>query len=76
MEISECKHFAKCDFYGCNNKAKYSFSTKGLIKRDLCFCEDCLRGMYNEISKLQVPKGIKSPFKLNKKLRSEDERRG
>lgn len=69
MEICECKHTTKCDFYGCNNIAKYSFSTKGLIKRDLCFCEECLKGMYEIIAKLQIPKGIKSPFKLNKKLR-------
>lgn len=74
MEINECKHLTKCDFYGCNNLAKYSFSTKGLIRRDLCFCEECLKGMYNEIAKLQTPKGLKSPFKLNKKLREKDEK--
>ena len=55
MEIKECIHKVKCDFYGCNNLAKYSFSTKGVIKRDLCFCEECLKGMYNEIAKLQKP---------------------
>ena len=73
MEIKECKHFAKCDFFGCNNVAKYSFSTKGIIRRDLSFCQECLNGMYQEIGKLQTPKGIKSPFKLNKKLRRENE---
>ncbi len=71
MEISECKHKVKCDFYGCSNLAKYSFSTKGILKRDLCFCEECLRGMYEAIAKMQVPKSISSPFKLNKKLRRE-----
>lgn len=74
MEINQCKHLTKCDFYGCNNVARYSFSTKGIIRRDLCFCEDCLKGMYNEIAKLQTPKGLKSPFKLNKKLRGKDEK--
>ena len=73
MEISECKHFVKCDFLGCTNRAKYSFTTKGIIKRDLCFCEECLKGMYEEIAKLQIPKAVKSPFKLNKKLRKKDE---
>ena len=73
MEIKECKHFTKCDFFGCNNVAKYSFSTKGIIRRDLSFCQECLNGMYQEIGKLQTPKGIKSPFKLNKKLRRENE---
>ncbi len=75
MEIKECLHKVKCDFYGCNNLAKYSFSTKGVIKRDLCFCEECLKGMYNEIAKLQKPRTVKSPFKLNKKLRREHEER-
>ena len=73
MEITNCKHICKCDFVGCNNLAKYSFSTKGIIKRDLCFCEDCLRGMYQAISKMQTPKGTTSPFKLNKKLRREND---
>jgi hypothetical protein len=71
MEIIECKHLAKCDFYGCNNKAKYSFQVKGVIKRDLCFCEDCLKGIYEAVARMQTPKGIKSPFKLNKKLRKD-----
>ena len=71
MEIRECKHLTKCDFLGCNNLAKYSFSTKGIIRRDLSFCEECLRGMYEATGKLQTPKGVNSPFKLNKKLRRE-----
>lgn len=74
MEINECKHLTKCDFYGCNNVAKYSFSTKGIIRRDLCFCEECLKGMYESIAKLQTPKGLKSPFKLNNKLRVKNEK--
>lgn len=68
-------HKVKCDFYGCNNLAKYSFSTKGIIKRDLSFCEECLKGMYQEIAKLQKPRIVKSPFKLNQKSRSENEKR-
>lgn len=68
MEINECRHLVKCDFLGCNNLAKYTFSTKGVIKRNLCFCEDCLKGMYEAIAKMQTPKSIKSPFKLNKRL--------
>lgn len=68
MEINECNHVVKCDFYGCNNKAKYSFTTKGIIRRDLCFCEDCLKGMYQAISKIVTPRGTTSPFKLNKRL--------
>ncbi len=74
MELNECKHLTKCDFYGCNNLAKYSFSTKGLLRRNLCFCEDCLKGMYQAVAKLQTPKGINSPFKLNKRLGKKDDK--
>ena len=74
MEINECKYLTKCDFYGCNNLARYTFTTKGIIRRDLCFCEECLTGMYNIIAKMKTPKGLKSPFKLNKKLREKDEK--
>ena len=73
MEISKARHKAKCDFYGCNNLADYSFSTKGIIRRDLCFCERCLDGMYQEIGKLKTPKGTSSPFKLNKRMRREND---
>lgn len=72
MEIIKCTHMQKCDFYGCTNLACYSFSTKGLIKRDLCFCEDCLRGMYECIGKTIIPKGTTSPFKLNKRLNKDE----
>lgn len=71
MEIRETKYLTKCDFYGCNNLAKYSFSTKGIIRRDLSFCESCMRGMYESIAKLQTPKGIEGPFKTKQKLRRE-----
>ena len=74
MQIELCEHKCKCDFAGCNNFAKYSLSTKGLLRRELCFCEDCLKGIYETASKMKVPKGTKSPFKLNERLRRKDER--
>ena len=74
MQIEYCNHKSKCDFMGCNNLAKYSLSTKGRIKRELCFCEDCLMSIYEEVAKMKVPKGTKSPFKLNEKFRRKDER--
>ena len=69
MKVSECVHLTKCEFAGCSNWAKYSFATKGLIKKDLCFCEKCLKEMYELIGQMQIPKGIESPFKYGKKLR-------
>lgn len=74
MEIFEVKHLVKCDFNGCNNLAKYSFSTKRLLKKDLCFCEDCLRQMYEIIAKMQKPRSVSSPFRLNKRMKKYEER--
>lgn len=72
MELNECNHFCKCDFGGCSNKAKYIFSNGNKLRRELCFCEECLKGMYNEIAKILVPKAIRSPFKINQKLRRKE----
>lgn len=67
MKMEICKHQLKCDFYGCKNMAKYSFSTKGFIRRDLVFCEDCMKKMFECFSKIYVPKPIEAPFKSKKK---------
>lgn len=72
MQISKCSHKQKCDFYGCQNLATYCFSTKRLIKKDLCFCDECLIGMYECIAKTIIPKGTTSPFKLNKRLKKDE----
>ena len=66
MKMEICKHQLKCDFYGCNNLAKYSFSTKGFIRRELVFCEDCMKKMFECFSKQCVPKPIDAPFKTRK----------
>jgi len=70
MKMELCKHQLKCDFYGCKNLAKYSFSTKGFLKKDLVFCEDCMKGMFECFSKAVVPKSIDAPFK-EKRTRKE-----
>ncbi|MBP3619750.1 MAG: hypothetical protein J6J24_03720 [Clostridia bacterium] len=66
MKMQIVKHQLKCDFYGCKNFAKYGFSTKGFIRRDIVFCEDCMKKMFECFSKISVPKPVKSPFKLAK----------
>lgn len=71
MQIEKVSRVTKCDFVGCSNLADYSFSTKGIIKRELAFCEDCLRGMYEEIGRLQVPKAVEAPFKLKSRIKKE-----
>lgn len=67
MKMEMCKNQMKCDFYGCKNLAKYSFSTKGFIRKDLVFCEDCMKKMFECISKNIVPKPIDAPFKVKNK---------
>lgn len=71
MQIEKCTRMTKCDFAGCNNLADYCFSTKGILKRELAFCNECLSAMYNEIGKLQTPRATQSPFKLKQRLRKE-----
>ncbi len=67
MRMEICKHQQKCDFYGCKNMAKYSFSTKGFLRKDLVFCEDCMKKMFESFSKMVVPKPVEAPFKNKKK---------
>lgn len=74
MQIEKCLQKTKCDFVGCNNIAAYSLSTKGILKRELCFCQECLNAMYEAIGNVIVPKGTKSPFKQNERLRRKNER--
>lgn len=69
MNIEKCRVKQKCDFIGCNNIADYSLNLEGSVKRDLSFCDRCLKEMYEAIGKVQIPKGVSSPFKLNKRLK-------
>lgn len=66
MRMEVCKTQQGCDFYGCKNLAKYSFSTKGFLRRDLVFCEDCMKKMFECFSKECVPKPVDAPFKMKR----------
>lgn len=66
MKMELCTHNVKCDFYGCKNLAKYSFSTKGFLRKDLVFCEDCMKQMFECFSKQVVPKPVEAPYKRKK----------
>ena len=66
MKMEIVKHTLKCDFIGCKNMAKYGFSTKGFIRREVVFCEDCMKKMFECFSKVSVPKAIKTPFRSAK----------
>ncbi len=67
MKMQICKNQLKCDFVGCRNFAKYAFSTKGFLRHEVVFCEDCMKKMFECFSKEFVPKSVQSPFKKNKK---------
>ncbi len=73
MQIEKCLKKTKCDMFGCNNLAEHSLSTKGVLKRELCLCDECLRGIYEEVQKMEVPKGTKSPFRLKDRIRRKNE---
>ena len=72
MQIYECKHKVKCDFAGCKNIADYSVVRSGILRHDLCFCKTCMQELYDTLGKLLVPKAVKSPFKLNKRITSNE----
>lgn len=73
MELVKCVHKVKCDFDGCSNLAEYSFSVKGIFRHELCFCSKCMQDMASCIAKLNTPKSIESKFKLNKRLKKNEE---
>ncbi len=68
MEIYECRHKVKCDFAGCGKVAKYSLVKRGLLRRDINFCDECLSEIARLAGKVKAPRAVKSPFKLNKRL--------
>ena len=70
MKMQICRHEQGCDLYKKKNLAKYSFSTKGFLRHDLVFCENCMREMFECFSKECVPKAVEAPFK-NKRRENE-----
>lgn len=73
MKMEHCKNQLKCDFAGCKNLAKYSFSTKGFVRHELVFCEDCMKEMFACFSEELVPKAIEAPFKNKRRKRIYEE---
>ena len=69
MTIAETNLKTKCDFYGCKNLAEIIISSEFDSKRKICFCKDCLNGIYQIYAKSIIPKSIDAPFKKQKKLR-------
>ena len=73
MKMQVCNRQMKCDFEGCKNFGKYSFSTKGFVRHEIVFCEKCMKEMFDCFSKQLVPKAIDAPFKRRKNKRRDYE---
>lgn len=69
VKVEKCHHTVKCDADGCRNLANYYISTRGFIKNEFAFCEDCLKKLYGELAKLFVPKAIESHFKPDRTVK-------
>ena len=54
--------------------AQFYVSTRGLFKNEFAFCEECMQKLFEELSKIFVPKAIESHFKPNRKRRKDEER--
>ncbi len=68
-KVEKCLHKVKCDFNGCRNLANYYVSTRGFIKNEFAFCENCMKELFEELSKTFVPKAIESHFKPNRAVK-------
>lgn len=69
MILEEVKGKTKCDFAGCKNLADFVVSDASDNKKKMCFCDACLKEIYEIYAKFTVPKSVEAPFKKQKKLR-------
>lgn len=72
MRLKKVEGDKKCEVNGCNSKADFSIATKGVFKKEFCFCESCLKKMFKGYLGTSVPKPIESPFKPNSRIRKEE----
>ncbi len=57
MEIKKLNSDVKCDMGMCRNKATYSIGNSlSLLKHRINLCEDCTKELYEQFSRLFVPK--------------------
>ena len=56
----------KCDFIGCKNLAKVAFIDSNDKKKKMCYCEECIKQIYETYAKTVTPKAIEAPFKKRK----------
>ena len=69
MIITKLTQKIKCDYAGCKNMAEIMILSETDAKKKMCFCQDCLKSMYDAYAKSVTPKAVEAPFKKQKKLR-------
>lgn len=69
MQDAKKEMSKKCDF--CKENATFCLTRRGLFKRKVCFCKECLKKIANSYAEKEVPKGIESPFRPKVKIRRE-----
>lgn len=62
MEIKQTKAKIKCEMAGCKNLANYSISSTDNSRYNFNLCEQCLKELYTQFSKVVTPKSIKNIY--------------
>lgn len=72
MRLKKIEKEKICEVEGCKEKADFTIATKGIFKKEFCFCEECLKKMFKGYLGTSVPKPIESPFKPYSKIKKEE----
>lgn len=71
MQLKQIEKTAKCEILGCENFASFSFEIKGMFKKNIHICEECLKKMFKSYVGTSVPRSVESPFKPKSRIRRE-----
>lgn len=62
MEIKRTLTKIKCDMPGCKNLADFTVNSTDNLKHNFYLCEDCLKKLNKQFSKILTPKSIKNVY--------------
>lgn len=62
MQITKANVKIKCDMAGCRNLADYCVVNSDNSRYNFNICEQCLKDLHKEFSKVLTPKSIKSIY--------------
>lgn len=62
MEIKKINSKIKCDLLGCKNLATYTVVNEDGTKYNFNLCEQCLKNLHKQFSKILTPKSIKNIY--------------